>query len=546
MVVPFVSKLRHWLRTQRKIARKRAAETSNHDESTEVVIYNGHVATSNVKEISPETSVPGTESEGSPNEQSPNISAQLNQFSPQIIDSQNILNSILLNRSTSTQPIDNSILMSQEETMASSMQFKQNHSYFSTGLPDQSPQNFVMDHSATSQYHLPELGNLQTPNTIFSEELNSQKHFLKGISRSNSQTPIHNRDITAPIPIHANTNVAIAALDPEQKLRRNSLLSLFTASTSARPSSSTPAPSITAEYDTQRRNSLLNVLQPETSVITPSKNLTHDDIVQHQLQQSKVRYFPDSYDNIKSSNELMIHPLIMNSRSETILNSTFMRNLRDPAYNENSSQSVMEQKISSTIGHIGQGRPSNNSDNSNYEIHEVARKMSLLGLFTTASNGSSNINISSVDTPVNTSTNYPSIIQQLGTSGLQGTLPHANITDSSRKTTLSQGYGRAIDESDTIGEVDVKNNRFMDDCIQNNYNQNKIVSHEVLTNLQSYDINNHFVEASPNLRVHHELLDRIHASDIKSQENNLCHAQPFDKNPMISFKFDIEKIVAAL
>ncbi|GES86312.1 DCP2-domain-containing protein [Rhizophagus clarus] len=290
MVVPFVSKLRNWLRTQRKIARKKATEPSNHEESTEVVIFNGHAAASSVKETSPETSVPGTDSEGSAHEQSPNIGAQLNQFSPQTIDSQNILNSILcVNRSTSTQPTNNPI----EELV----QFKQNHSYFSTGpIIDQSPQTSLVqmkntvinDYSATL---FPQLGNLQISNTVFSDEHNVQKNYSKGISRSNSQTPIqnkNNRDITAPIPIHANANVAIAALDPEQKLRQNSLLSLFAASTSARPSSSTPLPSISVEFnDTQRRSSLLNVLQPDASIVTPSENLTRDTIVQRQLQQFK-------------------------------------------------------------------------------------------------------------------------------------------------------------------------------------------------------------------------------------------------------------------
>jgi len=205
--------------------------------------------------------------------------------------------------------------------------------------------------------------------------------------------------------------------------------------------------------------------------------------------------------------------------------------------------------MSSNIGHIGQGRPSNNSDNSNCEIHEVARKMSLLGLFATASNsgnGSPIIDISSVDTPVNASTNYPSVIQRLETPSSQGTLLHTNITNSSTETTLSQVYGRTIDESDnlnSIGEVDEKDNRFM----QNNYNQNGIDSHEVSTNLQAYD---DFVEVSPDLRIRHELLDCIHAfippGGTKLHENNLFHAQSVDKNPMISFKFDIEKIVAAL
>ncbi|PKY51276.1 hypothetical protein RhiirA4_407311 [Rhizophagus irregularis] len=454
MVVPFVSKLRNWLRMQRKIARKKAAETSNQEESTEVVIFNGHATTSNVKETSPETSVPGTDSEGSAHEQSPNIGAQLSQFSPQTIDSQNILNSILcVNRPTSTQPTNNSI----EE----SSQFKQNHSYFSTGpIIDQSPQTTLvqMKNPVINDYSanlLPQLGSLQISNTVFSEERNSPKNYLKGISRSNSQTPIqnnNNRDITAPIPIHA---------------RQNSLLSLFAASTSARPSSSTSLPSTSVEYDTQRRNSLLNVLQPETSIITPSKNLTHDDIVQHQLQQFKVQ--SDSYDTIKSLNDHV--------KNDSVL-------------------IVTMQKMSSNIGHIGQGRPSNNSDN-NSEICEVARKMSLLGLFSTASNSGDGlpiVDISSVDAPINIRTNYQT----------PGTLLHTNITNSSTKTTLSQGYGRTINESDnSIGKV------------------------------------------SPDFHVRHELLNRIHAF-IPPGGTKLFHDQSADKNPMTSFKFDIEKIVAAL
>src|SRR6266498_4559093 len=90
---------------------------------------------------------------------------------------------------------------------------------------------------------------------------------------------------------------------------------------------------------------ILNVLQPETSLINtiPSKNLTHDDIVQHQLQQSKVQYFPDSYDTVKPSNDAMFNifqhhinqnipqsnnPVVSNSPSGTLPNAT----QRDPTY----------------------------------------------------------------------------------------------------------------------------------------------------------------------------------------------------------------------
>jgi len=472
---------------QRKIARKKAAETSNQEESTEVVIFNGHATTSNVKETSPETSVPGTDSEGSAHEHSPNIGAQLKQFSPQTIDSQNILNSILcVNRSASSQPKNNFI----EE----SVQFKQNHSYFSTGpIIDKSPQStlaqmkntVINDYSATL---LPKLGNLQISNTIFSDERSACS---KGISRSNSTLINNNRDITAPIHLHANTNVAIAALDPEQKLRQNSLLSLFAASTSSRPSSSTLLPSTSVEYE--RRNSLLDVLQPETSIITPSKNLTHDDIVQHQLQQFNVQ--SGSYETIKSLNDHVKNdavlvfqnenPLVTNSRRLEITN--FTRNIKDPAYNEDSNQSVMMQKMSSNIGHIGQGRSLNNSNNNS----EVARKMSLLGLFSTSSNSGDSSPIVDISSSINTSTNYQT----------SGTLLYTN---SSIKTTLSQGYERTIDES---------------------YNS--------------------IEKVSPDLHTRHELLNRIHAC-IPPGDTKLFHDQPADKNPMTSFKFDIEKIVAAL
>ncbi|CAI2167837.1 9478_t:CDS:2 [Funneliformis geosporum] len=534
MVVPFVSKLRNWLKTQRK-NRKKNAEASNQDESIEVVIFNGHAATSDAKETSPETSVPGTESESSHHEQSPNISAQLGQFS----------------------------------------------------LPSLS-------------YNLPELG----PNSVLpSEELitnHSQKIFLKNIPRSDSQTPIPNKnssDITAPIPIHANTNVAIAALDPEQKLRRNSLLNIFSSSTSSKHSGSEASiPSMTVEYDVQRKTSLLNVLQPETLAICtiPSKNLTHDDIIQHQLQQTKVQYLPESYDIIKPSNDAIFNIFqhhINQSISQNdnhvasnlplgiIPNST---NLRDPTYD----RSMMTPKISSNIGHIGQGRPTNNIVNNN---HEDSRKMSLLGLLSTVPNSGngSMINISSVDDPVNhqsiifsnASTNYsnsPSIIQRLGTPISSGNPPHTNhepllrlikssslpqskptspkivvSSVNSKSSTLLQNYGR-LNNFNMTSEIDEKScNRFMDDdYTRNNYATNSTDSRvdkrvDQHVSLPSGN-NNKFVE---DLRVRRELLDRIQEfippSGTKSQENNVL-SFIYDKNPMSSFKFDVEKIVAAL
>ncbi|CAG8852261.1 22734_t:CDS:2, partial [Racocetra persica] len=49
-----------------------------------IVVFNGHGADSGPKETSPETSVPGTESEGSPHEQSPTFSGKLHEPSPNI------------------------------------------------------------------------------------------------------------------------------------------------------------------------------------------------------------------------------------------------------------------------------------------------------------------------------------------------------------------------------------------------------------------------------------------------------------------------------
>ncbi|CAG8589955.1 1413_t:CDS:2 [Funneliformis mosseae] len=528
MVVPFVSKLRNWLKTQKK-NRKKTAEASNQDESTEVVIFNGHAATSDTKETSPETSVPGTESESSHHEQSPNISAQLGQFS----------------------------------------------------LP-------------ALTFNLPELG----PNSVLSpKELNANhsknNNFLKNIPHCNSQTPIPNKnsyDITAPIPIPANTNVAIAALDPEQKLRRNSLLNIFSSSTSSKQSGSdVSVPSMTVEYDTQRRTSLLNVLQPETLAIS-SKNLTHDDIIQHQLQQTKAQYLPESYDNIKSSNDAIFNMfqhhinqsipqndnhLASNLPLGIIPNST---NQRDPTYD----RSMMTPKISSNIGHIGQGRPTNNVN-----TREVSRKLSLLGLFSTAptSGNGSMINISSIDNPVNhqniifsnASTSYsnsPSIIQRLGTPISSGNLLHTNnesllrfikssslpqsnptspkivvSSANSKSSTLLQDYGRSNNFNMTNETDERSNNRFVDDFTRINYAPNNTDSHDDQRVLQPSGNNNKLVESTLDIRVRRELLDRIQGfippSGTKSQENNVL-SFIYDKNPMSSFKFDVEKIVAAL
>jgi len=152
-------------------------------------------------------------------------------------------------------------------------------------------------------------------------------------------------------------------------------------------------------------------------------------------------------------------------------------------------------------------------------------------LFSTSSNSGNDTPVNHINVSTLLHANHESLLRLIKSSPSPQNKPtppkitaSSVVNNTSTKTALSQDYGCDVDE---------KNNSFID-----------IDSH-VLTNLQAYD-DNHF-DVSPDLRVRYELLDRIHtftpSGDIKSQENNLCHA---DKNPMISFKFDIEKIVAAL
>ncbi|CAG8826762.1 3695_t:CDS:2, partial [Gigaspora margarita] len=667
MVVPFVSKLRHWLKSQRRMVRKRITDASHQEESSEVVVFNGHGTDSGPKETSPETSVPGTESEGSPHEQSPTFSGNLHKSSPNIHDtSQTIMRSMFsLDAPMSTQIPTFSTSLPQELQQLNApdaglnfeynqipaSEFIQSHSYFSTSLPlGQSSFDSYTSNGLT--FHQ------STPNKIQSSSLSNLEgaklHMPRrkssiGSTYSNSHSHVNatnSRDITAPVPINANSNVAIAALDPEQKLRRNSLLSLFTASTSSKQcGATTPMSSITVGHDDQRRNSLLNVLQseiPSTSnqIYSTSTPLTRDDITQHQTQQSLLHFLPSSYDHINTTESSNTHtntmfsmfqnsaaqgnPKVMTSHSSAIPDANYLGNRRDSAFSRHSSQGVATPKLSTNVGPIGQGRPSNNNENNNSEIHEVARKMSLLGLFsiTYSSNSDKNtpntcrVTAESPIKPQNTFFSSSTMNSQLGIPGTPSSLrvnkesllrlitaspppqgaplspkvfdaeiqaqerallnllkltnPSNNgvvgenvspnlMSNDSMSASISHGYDQKISEfghsnNDNVRvEINKENNPFLDDYVRYTPQDNKLNENGAsASSKRTYPETTRLVEVSPDLRVRHELLDRIHAfippggTNPREGFNSRARSLGNSDNPMVNFKFDVEKIVAAL
>ncbi|CAG8762892.1 2974_t:CDS:2, partial [Dentiscutata erythropus] len=648
MVVPFVSKLRHWLKSQRKLVRKRVTDASHQEESSEVVVFNGHGTDSGPKETSPETSVPGTESEGSPHEQSPTFSVKLHKSSPNIHGtSQTIMRSMFsLDAPMSTRIPTFSTSLPQELQQLNApdaglnfeynqmpaSEFTQSHSYFSTSLPlGQSPFDSYTSNGLTFLQ--------STPNKIQSSSLSNLEgaklHMPRrkssiGSTYSNSHSHINttnSRDITAPVPINANSNAAIAALDPEQKLRRNSLLSLFTASTSSKQcGATTPMSSATVGHDDQRRNSLLNVLQseiPSTSnqIYSTSTPLTHDDITQHQAQQSLLHFLPSSYDHINTA-EIMSssnthtntmfsmfqnsaaqrNPKAMTSQSSAIPDANYLGNRRDSAFSRHSSQGATTPKLSTNVGPIGQGRPSNNNENNNPEIHKVARKMSLLGLFSTTYSSNSDKNTPNTcrataeSTPSSLRVNKESLLRLITASPppqgaplspkvfdaeiqaqerallnlLKLTNPSNNgvvgenvspnlISNDSMSASIPHGYDQKISEfghsnNDNVRvEINKENNPFLGDYVRYTPQDNKLNENgSSASSKRAYPEATRLVEISPDLRVRHELLDRIHAfippggTNPKEGFNSRSRSLGNSDNPMVNFKFDIEKIVAAL
>lgn len=415
-------------------------------EESEAETFNGNTNVSGQKETSPETSVLGTESEGSPPEKFRNINSEHFKQPSSLKahdDSQNIMRSVLgldpspmfdlhnsqkgkepdvgynqtyTNNSNNTNGTNN--------TNNTNNGFDHSYSYFSTSLPlghsphsplisNMQPDTIMGSHSSNHlSYYKSISGMYQQDNSTILESsttFNSRTKPLVNANSvySNTHSTIDNRDvtdITAPKPIHANTNVAVAVL-AEQPHRRDSLLSLFTASTSTRKESSIHSKSI--DDDTQRKNSLLSVLKSETPVSSDDgrrkNSLTHEDIVQHQRQQhSLFHYPPNSYnsvnpldgemnvDNQVQDNNGMFtmfqnsisqgNTLFSTSTSNSNNDSNLTISRRDSTFSRHSNQDVLTQKLPINVGHVGQGRPSINNDTVNQEVHEVARKISLLGL----------------------------------------------------------------------------------------------------------------------------------------------------------------------
>ncbi|CAG8439243.1 6545_t:CDS:2 [Diversispora eburnea] len=636
MVVPFVSKLRHWLKMQRKMVRKRNIGNLQLEES-EAEIFNGNTNATGQKETSPETSVPGTESEGSPPEKFQHLNSEhFKQSSSNNHDnSQNMMRSVLgldssqiYNPQNSQKGKDIDIGLTYDNNLAyTNNGFDHPYSYFSTSLPlghsSHSPltSNAQFDTSIIGMHSSNHLSNYnsipgmrQQDNSIVFEKsttFNSRtKSSVNQIYLNNTQLssspvlPIDKRDvtdITAPKPIHANTNVAVAALDPEQPLRRNSLLSLFAASTSTRKESSIQSKSI--DDDIQRKNSLLSVLKSETPVSDGGHkiSLTHEDILQHQRQQhSLFHYPPKSYNSVNSlENESNgdnqdqdqdndgVFTMFQNSitqgnalfstpTSDQNNDSTSTLNRRGSAFSRHSNQDILIQKLPINIGHIGQGRPSSNNDNINPEIHEVTRKMSLLGLCHTDYSSNDTNNSKGSPNSVEISPNHPNHKGQQNTFFSTPVVDYEHTPNSNNASGTPNSYNepliRLITPSPSgnnfhpkvyySGGTEINNQEinildllnvnppdgdFVDlnvnDGEINSYSnprggiESSILQKKEFSSNGGYEGALSMVETSSlDQRVRHKFFDPIHAL-IPSNGA---------RNPMNGFKFDVEKITAAL
>ncbi|CAG8474128.1 7817_t:CDS:2, partial [Scutellospora calospora] len=599
MVVPFVSKLRHWLKSQRKLVRKRITDTSQQEESSEVMVFNGHGTDSGQKETSPETSVPGTESEGSLHEQSPTFDEKIHKSSPNIQGtSQTIIRSMFsLDDSMSTQMSTFPTLQISQElqqistsdaglnfeyNQMSASEFTQPHSYFSTSLPlGQSPFNSYTLNGLTFHQSTPSKIQSSCLSTLEDANLHAPRRKSSiGTTYSNSHSHINttnNHDITAPVPINANSNAAIAALDPEQKLRRNSLLNLFTASTK-QCETTTPIPSITVGHDDKRRNSLLNVLQseiPSNQIYPNSTSITRDDVSHNRTQQSLFHFLPNSYDHINTTdtrsssnvhNNTMFsmfqhsatqrNPKVMTTHPGAIPDSNYLGNRRDSAFSRHSSQGITTPKLSNNIGPIGQGRPSNNNENHNPEVHEVARKMSLLGLFSTTYSSNSdksspNTCHTTAESPIkqqNTFFSSSTMNSQLGIPGTPSSLRVNNESLLRLITASPPPQGVPLSPKVFDAEIQAQERALLNLLkLSNPSNNNGIVNENVSPNLMSNDSMTASISQGHNQKISEFGHAFIPPGGTNPKEEFSSRSQHLGyNNPMVSFKFDVAKIVAAL
>ncbi|RHZ47641.1 hypothetical protein Glove_575g20 [Diversispora epigaea] len=649
MVVPFVSKLRHWLKMQRKMARKRNVGNLQLEES-EAEIFNGNTNVTGQKETSPETSVPGTESEGSPSEKFQNFNNEHFKQPSSLKNhdnSQNMMRSVLgldpsqiFNPQNSQKGKDIDIGLTYDNNqMYTNNGFNQSYSYFSTSLPlghstshspltsnvqfDTSiigvhPSNHLSNYKSTPGMRQQDNSMIFEKSTTFNSRTKPSVNqiYLNTQASASPILPIDNKrdvtDITAPKPIHANTNLAVAVL--EQPLRRNSLLSLFAASTSTSTSTSIPIStrkessirSKSIDDDIQRKNSLLSVLKSEIPISVPVSDerhkisLTHDDILQHQRQQhSLFHYPPKSYNSVNSlENEINVdnqdqdndgvftmfqnsitqgNALFSTPSSDPSNDSTSTLNRRGSGYSRHSNQDILTQKLPINIGHIGQGRPSSNNDNVNPEIHEVTRKMSLLGLCHTdySSNDTNNSkgspNSVEISPPKHQNhQNHQNHKGQQNTFFSTPVVDHEHTPNSNNATGTSNSYNEPLIRLTTASPSPLGNNfypkvyyskateindqernlldllkldppdgKFVDvnDGGTNSYsNLRGIESSIPIPPKKEISINGGY---GSDQRVRHKFFDPIHAL-IPSDDDIL------PRNPMNGFKFDVEKITAAL
>ncbi|CAG8441058.1 7678_t:CDS:10 [Ambispora gerdemannii] len=424
MVVPFVSKLRNWVKTQRKNARQRGNPRSSSVPVSEQILYS-------------ENSINGTEEESEEGS-----SGKGGQSPP----SQNEDNELQQHR----------VLNNHHQYQHSQQQL--NH------LPTDFTTKFLKNILGVNAYY----GNGPPP-VLPSHASPPVDTTSSQIDRDN-----HTNSITAPIPRSANSNVNIAALDPEQQLRRNSILNLFTAvdpsattttnATNTNTTNSSRRPSVPAtttnaaitstntidtttttslvDYEERRRNSLLELLQPETAaaattttattikpeIITSSSVTTSVNSIMNNIPPRTTDFSEGVAGSsgsihyvIQERQEQMLNFLQQPSSAASLMSMNRASSSTYVCTTTNVSSSPIGISVPSPIycccygyatpmapqhGVVGQGRPHQNTtsntnpnnngfNNVNYlnnrdNLDDISRKMSLLGLLSSSENNNSN------------------------------------------------------------------------------------------------------------------------------------------------------------
>ncbi|CAG8684455.1 2257_t:CDS:2 [Ambispora leptoticha] len=246
----------------------------------------------------------------------------------------------------------------------------------------------------------------------------------------------HTNSITAPIPRSANSNVNIAALDPELQLRRNSILNLFTAVDPSSSSTTTTNATNTNTTTSSRRPSVPAVTT--TNLSTNTTTTTDNGNAMQERQEQMLNFLQQPSSAVSLINMNRASSSTVNDNSATTLNNAITNNnnhgwfsmfVQQPSSHHHplvspyhhqytataatavslySSQGYATPMAQQHVGFVGQGRPHNHqsatsntgSNNNGFNnisylnnrdsIDDVSRKMSLLGLLSSSESDSSN------------------------------------------------------------------------------------------------------------------------------------------------------------